>query len=160
MGAAGSAEAMNRFLSMLAALAILLGASTIAPAMMSAPRPIDAAENKEELLRFIECHPDLMDRALLKVFRHDVYSVIRMEGSDICENGDCPTMVYKPNDKNNRCGLNVYAGGKISFPDVLGPVQGRNSIMIFLNGNKHTLEINVLFDPPVLMNISEVGTKP
>jgi hypothetical protein len=58
---------MNRFLSMLAALAILLGASTIALAMMSAARPIDAAENKEELLRFIECHPDLMDRARLKV---------------------------------------------------------------------------------------------
>ena len=96
-----------------------------------------------------------MDRAHVKVFRNEIYSVIRIEGSDICEDGDCLTMIYKPNDKNNRCGLNVYAGGKISFPDTFDPVNGRSGMMIYLNGNKHTLEINVLFDPPFLVKISE-----
>ncbi len=136
-------------------MCVLAGVSTLALARMNAPQPIELTESKEELFRFIECHPDLMDKGYLKVFRHEIYSVIRIEGPDICEDGECPTMVFKPNDKNNRCGLNLYAGGKISFPDTFGPVHGRNSMMIYLNGNRHTLEINVLFDPPVLVKVSE-----
>ena len=151
---------MTRFLSFLLATGVLAVLSTLALARMNAPQPIELANNKEELLRFVECHPDLMDRAELKVFRNDIFTVIRMEGPDICEDGDCQTMVYKPNDKNNRCGLNLYAGSKISFPDTFGPVHGRGNIMIYLNGKKHTLGINVLFDPPILVHISEAVPMP
>jgi hypothetical protein len=148
---------MSRLLSVLTAVIVLTCVSTYAIAHMNAPVPIETEASKEELFRFVECHPELLDKAELKIYRNEIYTVMRLEGPEICEAGECPTMVYKPNDKNNRCGLNIYAGNKISFPDALGPVHGRNNIMIYLNGDKHTLGINVLFDPPILDTISETG---
>jgi hypothetical protein len=128
-------------------------------ARMNAPVQIEFNETKEELLRFFECHPDLIGRGQLKVFRNDIYSMIRIEGSEICKRGNCPTMIYKPNDKNNRCGLNIYAGSKIAFPDAFGPELGRNTLNFYLVGEDYWLTINALFDPPVLTDISPRSDK-